>query len=73
MCIFEYNEELHLKTVKEEGVEEGIEIGENRLAELLKYLNANGGQEDIIRAISDSGYRQKLYKELHLDFSNTTE
>lgn len=69
VCIFEYNEELHLKTVKEEG----IEIGEYRLAELLKYLNASGRQEDINRALSDSDYRQELYQELHIDIPDMTE
>lgn len=73
VCIFEYNEELHLKTIKEEGVEEGIEIGENRFAELLKYLNSAGRQEDLNRAISDPDYRQELYHALHMDIPNTTE
>ena len=81
VCIFEYNEELHLKTVKEEGIEEGIKIGksqgikvgENRLAELLKYLNTSGRQEDISRTLSDPEYRQELYQELHIDISDTTE
>ena len=78
VCIFEYNEELHLKSVKEEGIQEGIEIGksqgieigERQLAELLKCLNAAGRQEDIIRVISDLGYRKKLYKELHIGTSD---
>lgn len=69
VCIFEYNEDLHLKTIKEEG----IEIGENRLAELLKYLNSAGRQEDITRAISDPDYRQELYQALHMDLPNTAE
>ena len=89
VCIFEYNEELHLKTIKEEGVEEGIrigksqgieigksqgiEIGENLLAELLRYLNSAGRQEDINRAISDPDYRQELYQALHIDILNATK
>lgn len=89
MCIFEYNLELHLKTIKEEGVEEGIEIGksqgieigksqgikvgENRLAELLKYLNTAGRKDEINRAPSDPEYRQELYQELHMDIPDTVE
>lgn len=69
LCIFEYNEELHLKTIKEES----IEIGENRLVELLKYLNSASRQEDINRAISDPDYRQTLYQTLHIDLPNTAE
>lgn len=77
VCIFEYNEELHLKTIKEKGIEvgksQGIEIGENRLAELLRYLNSAGRQEDINQTISDPDYRKDLYQELHMDIPNTTE
>ncbi len=82
VCIFEYNEELHLKNIKEEGIEEGvkkgIEIGhsqgikegisqgEDRLAQLLQALNKTGRLEDAGRAISDPEYRRKLYQEFDL-------
>lgn len=59
MSIYEYDEELHFKTLKEEGIEQG----ENRLAALLQMLMAAGRSEDVNRAISDPEYRKRLYLE----------
>ncbi len=86
MSIFEYDEEKHLKsereqayrTGKDEGIREGIEEGrmegmkeglrkgENRLAELLQILSAEGRDDDIRRAILDQTCREQLYREKHL-------
>ena len=46
-----------------EGCEEGLELGENRLAELIQTLMDAGRNEDVIRAISDPEYRKQLYLE----------
>lgn len=78
VCIFEYNEEIHLKNVKQEGIEEGIkigksqgiEIGEKRLAELLKSLSVTNRTEEIDRVLSDPDYRKELYQELLIDISD---
>lgn len=63
MSIYEYDEELHFRTLREEGREEGLELGENRLAELLQTLMDTGRNEDVRRAISDPEYRKQLYLE----------
>ena len=79
MSIFEYDEEKHLKSEREqayrsgkdegiaegrkEGIKEGLCKGENRLAELLQILSAEGRNDDIRRAISDQVYREQLYQE----------
>ena len=63
MSIYEYDEELHLKTLYEEGVEAGMERGESRLAELLQTLIDAGRSEDARRAISEPEYRKQLYLE----------
>lgn len=83
MSIFEYDEEKHLKSEREqayrsgkdegiaegrkegmkEGIKEGLRKGENRLAELLQILSAEGRDDDIRRAISDQMYREQLYQE----------
>ena len=63
MSIYEYDEELHHKTLYEEGVEAGIERGESRLAQLLQALIDAGRSEDVSRAISDPEFRKQLYLE----------
>ena len=71
MSIYEYDEELHFRTLREEGREEGLaaglaeglEQGERRLADLLQKLIDSGRSEDVNRAISDSEYRKQLYLE----------
>ena len=55
MSIYEYDEELHFRTLREEG--------ENRLADLLQKLIDTGRNEDMNRAISDPEYRKQLYLE----------
>ena len=59
VSIYEYDEELHFKTLREEGIEQG----ENRLATLLQMLMEAGRNEDVSRAISDPEYRKQLYLE----------
>ena len=61
VSIYEYDEELHFKTLYENGVEDGMERGESRLAELLQTLIDAGRNEDLRRAVSDPEYRKQLY------------
>ena len=67
MLLFEYNEELHINTIRKEGIEEGIKEGikegEERFASLVKKLIEENRQDDILRAASDDVYKQQLYKE----------
>ena len=71
VSIYEYDEELHFKTLRDEGYESGyaeghkagLEQGESHLADLLQKIMDTGRSEDINRAISDPEYRKQLYLE----------
>ena len=45
------------------GEERGIAIGEERMNDLYSWLFANGRDEDVKKAISDPEYRKKLFEE----------
>lgn len=59
MSIFEYNEEQHLKSEREQAYKEG----ERRFGELVRILLEMGRNEEIEHIISDEVYRDKLYQE----------
>ena len=75
VSIFEYDEEKHMKSEREEwreigrgeglsiGREEGLKTGLDNLSQLLKSLMDTGKTEELQRAISDSTYREQLYRE----------
>lgn len=78
MSIFEYDEEKHMKSERKEwreiGYREGLAYGhEKGLAEGLKISNDTlqilqtlmdaGKTEEVKRALSDSAYREQLYRE----------
>lgn len=56
VSIFEYNEEKHMKSEREEW----REIGREDLAQILKSLMDAGKTEDLKRALSDKEYRKQL-------------
>ena len=47
--------------------EEGIRIGEDRLNHLYEKLMKDHRSDDLMKAISDKAYREKLYKEYGLE------
>ena len=49
--------------ILEIGIEQGMQKGEDRLAELLQFLKNAGRNEDADRAIFDIQYRKQLYQE----------
>ena len=67
MSIFEYDEENHMKSEREEwreiGREEGREEGRDDLARILKQLMDSGKTDELKRALSDQKYREQLYRE----------
>ncbi len=71
VSIFEYDEEKHIKSEREEwreiGREEGMKTGLDNLAELLKSLSDAGKTEEMQRILSDSTYRDQLYREFFPD------
>ena len=44
----------------EEGIEKGIQKGQNETAGLMGYLALNGRTDDIIKASTDKAYLQKM-------------
>ncbi len=63
VSIFEYDEEKHMKRERKEwreiGYREGLEAG----LDALKILMDAGKTEEVNRALSDSDYREKLFRE----------
>lgn len=68
MSIYEYDEELHLKTLFEEGVEQGVEQGIEQGKGCVNKLNAllidMGRIDDLKRATQDKTYQEQLMIEL---------
>ena len=76
MSIYEYDEELHFRTLYEEGMEDGIERGkklgfeqgreqgESRLNKLHAILIESDRLEDLKRATQDRAYQERLMLEL---------
>ncbi len=67
MCLTEFNETEYIDLVREEGREEGIERGEDRMVSLFKMLFSEGRLTEIDRVTSDISYRKQLLKEYSLD------
>ena len=73
MSIYEYDEEKHMKQLREEGriegLEESLEKGEQKMSRMLKLVERllqDNRSEDLLRAAEDSAYRETLYQEYHL-------
>ena len=62
VSIFEYDEEKHMKSEREEG----LKIGLDNLSLLLKSLMETGKTEELQRVLSDKEYREQLYWEYFL-------
>ncbi len=67
VSIFEYDEEKHMKSEREEwreiGRAEGLKTGLDNLSQLLKSLMDAGKTEEMQRVLSDEEYRKQLYRE----------
>ena len=66
MSIFEYDEEKHMRMLKEEGREEGRHLGEDALGSLVAQLLGLGRIEDAKKAAEDAQTRKKLYREFNI-------
>ena len=74
MCLTEYDDEKEKEILKEqyleagrkEGRSEGETIGADRMASLGDQLMKAGRTEDLKRAFSDPGYREKLFQEFNI-------
>ena len=63
VSIFEYDEEKHMKSEREEWRTEGLKTGLDNLSLLLKSLMETGKTEELQRVLSDKEYREQLYWE----------
>lgn len=55
---------ISLRLARQEGLTQGIEMGENQFAALAERLLAQGRLDDLQRATQDRGFRATLIKEL---------
>ena len=62
MSIFEYDEEKHLKSEREFG----MQAGELRVNTLFLKLIESGRNDEIEKAVKDKAYQEKLFKEFNL-------
>ena len=55
---------LHDMEVREEGREEGLQVGKWRVNQLNMALARQGRTEELVRAASDENYQEELFEEL---------
>ena len=55
--------EYEAKTILREGISQGLERGQNLLAELMEYLFADNRVEEAKLAAKDKSARNRFYKE----------
>ena len=53
--------------IREEGKQEGKREGEDRLSALIRRLLNTGRSNDVSLAVSDTNYREKLYREMNIE------
>lgn len=66
MFLEDYDAELHERTLRREGFEDGMEAGEKRINTLNRLLVEDGRHEELIRSILDEKLRKKLLEEYRL-------
>lgn len=62
MFLEDYDEELHLRTLRREGYEDGME----QINRLVKHLLADNRMDDLKRSLDDSDFQKALLKEYDL-------
>ena len=67
LILEEFNLNRQLDMERKEGFEEGREEGELRLSSLLQKLLADSRSDDLARALSDTEYREALYKQYNIN------
>ncbi len=64
--LYEYNQAGHMKVVKEEGIQQGI----RNTTTLFSWLKMNNRQDDILQAVDNPDYLNKLFEEYSKAESN---
>ncbi|SHN60146.1 hypothetical protein SAMN02745247_02181 [Butyrivibrio hungatei DSM 14810] len=70
MGVLGYNAEKHLQVIQDESFDDGVKVGEEKLARLIKWLIENDRSSDIIRVTEDSEYRKQLLEDFELLVKN---
>lgn len=66
MILSEYNEELHLKTLFEDGLKQGKTEAQNNISALLRQLFQANRMDDVKKAAEDPAYLELLLQEFQL-------
>ena len=66
MLFTEYDEQEHMAFLKEEGLEEGMKEGENRVNQLIRLLIENGRSSEIEKAVTSHDFQESLFQEFGL-------
>ncbi len=64
--IYDHDQATLRFIAEEEGLEKGLEQGEARMSALILKLSSLKRGEDIVRAASDSEFRQQLFEEFNI-------
>lgn len=62
MLLTEYDAKKHMRITYEEGREEGLEQGEERMLRLVQILIETGNADELNRIAADKKYREQQYK-----------
>lgn len=63
MFLEEYDQELHERTLRSEGLEQGLEEGREEIVRLIQFLFRDNREEDLRRSVENKEFRQQLLKE----------
>lgn len=66
MFLEEYDQELHYKTLRDEGFDDGYDDGQDRINDLNKHLVQDNRIEDLLKSVNDQEYQKELLKEYGL-------
>ena len=64
--LYEYNQDGHMKVVRQEGIEAGIEKGRTDVNSLYSWLYEQGRASDVEKAVKNPEYLSVLRKEFEL-------
>ncbi len=66
LFLTEFDAEKQKRLDYSEGVEDGKELGEQRVNQLIRILAANGRSDDIVKAAENVEYQKALFEEFGL-------
>ena len=66
MSIFEFDQELHDKTLREEEYLRGKDEGYEKLSTLIKRMLEDGHTDAIFKVTTDKAYRDEMFKKYEI-------